>query len=145
MLKNRSMGLFAVAFSFGCFILVCLTIGQLKNVFLILALKALLLLRCLRLWLLAALLCRRLYLVICCMCFRAFFRIAYRSIERGFVIPFSYVFTGYLQKAGYSGTHVFIEVDVSRTYVWPLYSSWYTKLYGIYSCVGKHFVYQWIL
>ena len=29
--KKRSMGLFAVAFSFGCFILVCLTIGQLKK------------------------------------------------------------------------------------------------------------------
>ena len=29
--KKRSIGLFAVAFSFGCFILVCLTIGQLKK------------------------------------------------------------------------------------------------------------------
>ena len=67
--KKRSMGLFAVAFSFGCFILVCLTIGQLKKCIFDIGAKGAITIACLRLWLLAALLCRRLYLVICCMCF----------------------------------------------------------------------------
>ena len=70
-----------------------------------------------------------------------------------FLGPFSGLLTGVLngvllyllvmsllviyRKPGIVALMFFIEVDVSRTYVWPLYSSWYTKLYGIYSCVGS--------
>ena len=67
--KKRSMGLFAVAFSFGCFILVCLTIGQLKKCIFDIGAKGAITIALFAAVAFGRLLCRRLYLVICCMCF----------------------------------------------------------------------------